>query len=468
MDTGMNDQATDQPQRTIRDVFRDAVEKHKAGDHTEAEKLYRVCLVHQPRSVTAWTNLGALMRTLKKLGPAIACHRKALQIDPNASNARSNLANALVDYGVAEEAVEIREQLLREHPDDWNRIRDLAIAYRGCWRNQDAIDLIDQAEARLGANEGGRLQRALGHLMLGNWRQGFADFEARYSGDEVALPDDSPWPRWMGEDLGGKSIVILPEQGYGDAVLMSRFLPQLKALGPASVAMVVKPPLMRLFFDLEGVDKLVPAAKRQDHYDFYTPNMSLPYLVGMPPDGPPPTSRLSIPEDSRARARKVTASFAQHFKIGIVWTGSLSYRANHRRSMAPESFLGLAQVPGVQLFSLYKGDAHDEFIDSGMASVIVDSCGHDRDFADTAAVIEQMDLMITTDTAVVHIAASLGKPVWNILTWEGFWLYGTGEATPWYPTMRLFRQHASGDWTGVLAEVEAALRVHLSERETDG
>jgi hypothetical protein len=245
---------------------------------------------------------------------------------------------------------------------------------------------------------------------------------------------------------------------------MARFLKRLQAMNPAKVSMVVKPPLQRLFGQLEGLDEMLAGASKSAQYDYYTPNMSLPHLVGMPEDGPPPLPKLAIPEDSRARARKLVKPSDERFKVGIVWTGSLTYRANHRRSTTPENFLGLAQVPGVQLFSLYKGDAHKDFVESGMAGLIVDACGHDRDFADTAAVIDEMDLMITTDTAVVHVAASMGKPIWNMLTYEGFWLYGAEESTPWYPSMKLFRQRASGDWAELFARVETALRAHLEEQ----
>ena len=454
--------AKSQP-KTVKEAFEAAVTAHKAGETDEAARLYRLCLAHNPKSVTAWTNYGALLRKEQKFAEAIAAHRKALELDPNQVSARSNLANALCDLGDADEAVTIRKQLLKEFPDDWNRIRDLAIAYRGCWRNQEAVDLIDDAEARLGPDEHGQLQRSLAHLMLGNYAQGFRDFEARYSGDEVALPKDAPWPRWLGEPLEGKKIVILPEQGFGDAILMARFLPRMRAMG-AEIHMVVKPPLQRLFARLEGLDKVITGAKKSDQFDYYTPNMSLPHFVGMTEDGtPPPLPRLTIPADSRERAAKIVKPFEDRFKIGIVWTGSLTYRANHRRSTGPDSFLGIAQVPGVQLFSLYKGDAHADFLQSGCAGVINDACGADRDFADTAALIDEMDLMITTDTAVVHVAASLGKPVWNLLTWEGFWLYRAEETTPWYPSMRLFRQKSSGDWAELFERVEAELRAHLKD-----
>lgn len=449
--------------RTVRQAFDRAVALHKKGAHDEAARLYRLCLTNDPSNAVTWTNYGALMRRIERMGAAVAAHRRALEINPRQVNARSNLANALVDMGEAEEAVAIRRGLLAEDPDSPERLRDLCVSLRACWRNEEVVALVDAAEARLGPSEICRLQRSLAHLMLGNYAEGFRDFEARYSGDEVSLPKDAPWPRWTGEPIAGKRLLVLPEQGFGDAIVMARFLPRLKAMG-AHVSMVVKPPLTRLFARLDGVDALLGAARRTDRFDFYTPNMSLPHLVGLPDGKPPPMPRLTIPEDSRARAEKLLAPFAGRFKIGIVWTGSLTYRANHRRSVRPESFLGLAQVPGVQLVSLYKGEAHDQFLDGGMAGVVLDACGADRDFADTAAIIEKLDLLVTTDTAVVHIAASMGKPVWNMLTWEGFWLYGRGERTPWYPSMRLIRQRRSGDWDGVFAEVEARLRGLLEGR----
>ncbi|MCL5779076.1 tetratricopeptide repeat protein [Limibaculum sp. FT325] len=434
-----------------------ALSHHRAGELREAAGLYRRLLAAAPGNAQVWTNYGALLRRQGRLGPAIAAHRRALALDPGMEGARVNLANALADDGRYAEAEALRRALMAEAPRNPERLRDLAAALRGLGRHEEAIALIDAAEAGTSADDRCRLQRGLARLMLGRWREGFADFECRYADGEVSLPDDAPWPRWQGEPVAGKRLLVLPEQGFGDAIVMCRFLPGLVAMG-AEVTMVVKPPLRRLLAGLPGI-RMADAARKSEAYDFYTPNMSLPHLVGMA-DGIPPPPPLAIPADSRARAAALAAPFLGHFRVGVVWTGSQTFRANHRRSTMPESFLGLAQVPGVQLFSLYKGPAHGDFIDSGMAGLIVDACGADRDFADTAAVIEAMDLMITTDTAVVHVAASLGKPVWNLLSHEGFWLYGRGEATPWYPSMRLWRQERPGDWDGVFARVEAALRGH--------
>lgn len=452
-------------QLTLKQAFEQAVAMHRDGELEKAAVLYRLCLQNNPMSSTAWTNYGALLRGQSKYAEACAAHRKALEIKPDLVNARSNLANALCDLGEADEAVEIRRKLIEEFPEEVLRVRDLAIALRGNWGNQEAVDVIDALEAEGRMDENCQLQRSLAHLMLGNYVEGFRDFEARYSGDEVSLPEDAPWPRWMGEPIDGKSLLILPEQGFGDAILMSRFIPKLKEMGAKKISMVVKKPLQRLFGRIEGLDEMLAGASKSAEFDYYTPNMSLPHLVGMAEGGePPPLPRLHIPEDSRQRAKKLVKPFEKRFKIGIVWTGSLTYRANHRRSTTPENFIGLAQVPGVQLFSLYKGDAHEDFVNSGMAGLIVDACGSDRDFADTAAIIEEMDLMITTDTAVVHVAASLGKPIWNMLTYEGFWLYGAEDTTPWYPSMRLFRQRSSGDWPELFERVETELRSHLEAR----
>jgi len=458
----MNQKAEDLATK-LNALFERAFDLHQQGKLDEAEPLYRNYLSLRPGHARAWSNLGALLRKRGRFAASIAVHRKADQLHPDEVSIRNNLANSLADNGEFEEAAAIRRELLASEPDNPDRLRDLCAALRGLGRHEEIIELVDAAEAEGRTNGECLLQRSLSHLMLGNYARGFADFENRYEGDEVSLPKNAPWERWQGQDLAGKSILVLPEQGFGDAILMSRFLPGLKAMGP-TVSMAVKPPLRRLFARIKGLDHMLEAARTTQKFDYYTPNMSLPHFVGLKDGKPPPAPRLTIPEDSRARARALTAAHQGSFKVGVVWTGSTTYRANNRRSTTPESYLGLATVPGVQLFSLYKGDVHTDFLQSGMAGLILDACGNDRDFADTAAVIEKMDLMITTDTAAVHIAATLGRPVWNLLSHEGFWLYGRGETTPWYPSMRLFRQRAQGDWDELFARVEAELRKHLEGR----
>ncbi|MEM0923207.1 MAG: tetratricopeptide repeat-containing glycosyltransferase family protein [Pseudomonadota bacterium] len=451
---------------TLGELFNAAVDLHQKGEIEKAAPLYRTYLAKAPEHARGWTNYGALLRKMGQHRQAIAAHRRALEIDPGMENARNNLSNALADAGEYAEAAELRQGMFEAAPEDHLKRRDYCVALRGLGQHERVIELVTEVEDKIDLEKDGELllQRALSRLMLGDYRGGFLDFEGRYAGTEVSLPQEVPWPRWTGQEISGKRVLVLPEQGFGDAILMTRFLPALKAMG-ADVSMVVKAPLQRLFEGLEGLDRLVSHARKSDVFDYYTPNMSLPHLVGFR-DGntPPPLPKFSIPGPSRKRAKALAAPFAERLKIGVVWTGSLTYKANHRRSTGPESFLSLAQVPGVQLFSLYKGPARDEFVASGMAGLILDACGDDQDFADSAALIDEMDLMITTDTAVVHVAASLGKPVWNLLSHEGFWLYGQGDTTPWYPSMKLYRQRATGDWDELFQRVEADLRAHLKAR----
>jgi len=445
-------------------LFNEVLQLHRDGELDKAWTIYRRYLAIVPQHAQAWTNYGVLLRSKGLFAAAIAAHRRSLELDPDTITARNNLANALSDNAEYAEAAELRRRILEQIPQTARCLGDLCAALRGLDRHDEVIRLVDEAEAEGWADGACYLQRGLSRLMLGDYGPGFTDFEHRYSGDEVRLPEATPWPRWQGEALEGKRLLVLPEQGFGDAIVMARFLPGLKQMG-GEVHMVVKPPLHRLFGELDGVDHISGSVQRTDPFDFYTPNISLPHLVGLPGDQPPPAPQLAIPESSRSRAASIVAPFSDRFRIGIVWTGSLTFRANHRRSTRPEAFLGLASVPGVQLFSLYKGAAQSELITSGAAGIIVDACASDRDFADTAAVIDEMDLLITTDTAVVHIGASLGKPVWNLLCHEGFWLYGLGDTTPWYPSMRLFRQREHGDWDELFERVEHELHTLLKERQ---
>lgn len=452
-----------QKSMTLKEVFQRAVKLHLDGNLDEAAGLYRICLAKAPDDADTWSKYGSLLRRQMKLTASLAAHRRAMELDPAQLAVRANHANTLWDIGAFEDALEEYRHLVADYPDNIELFRSLAAVMRCCWLNAEAIALVNDTEERLGPDAQLQIQRALAHLMLGNYRQGFADYEARFGTREASLPSNTPWPQWQGEDLKGKRIVILPEQGLGDTIVIARFLPRLKALG-AEVCLMVRKPLLRLFEQLAGVDELRTALKKADVFDYYTLAMSLPHLAGFADEGVPPAPRLAIPDDSRHRAQRITAPFRTRFRIGIVWTGAPSYRNNHRRSTRLENFLCLARVPGVQLFSLYKGEDYESFVSSGLAGVILDACGNDRDLADTAAVIDEMDLMITTDTAVVHVAASLGKPVWNLLPYEGYWLYGAGETTPWYPSMRLFRQRASGDWDEVFERVELALRALLTEK----
>ncbi len=454
-----------QMQRTPeqKSLFNQAIEFHKNDRRPEALEAYRLYLSQVPLDYQAWGNLGVLLRKMGKFAGAIAAHLRALELDPKNHTVRNNLINALVSEGEYDRAIAECAVILKDKPKDPEAFRLRLVALRCQGHHEQVLAELQAWEKLHGFHEKNRIQSALCRLTLGDYKGGFADFECRFAGGEVALPQNAPWPRWTGEDLKGKKIAVLPEQGMGDMIFMSRFLPSLKALG-GEVHLLVKPPLLRFMQAVEGPDQVRGEIGMTEHFDYYTPIISLPHFLGFEGPQPPPAIRVNIPDDSRTRARRIVEPFRNRFRIGIVWTGSLTYPSNHKRSCSPEDFLGIARIPGVQLFSLYKGGAYEDFIKGGMAGIIVDACGDDRDLADAAAVIDEMDMLITTDTGVVHIAGTLGKENWNMLSAEGFWLYGLGDTTQWYPNMRIYRKDQDDLWPPVFASIEADLRQKLEAK----
>ncbi|MEE9162270.1 MAG: hypothetical protein V3U35_04790, partial [Candidatus Neomarinimicrobiota bacterium] len=196
----------------------------------------------------------------------------------------------------------------------------------------------------------------------------------------------------------------------------------------------------------------------REGFDLHCPQLSVLGLLGIRDDNLPPPPRLHIPAESRRRFHPVFRRAGNRFKVGIIWSGSLTFKGSRLRSTTIEQFLKLSEVPGVQIYSLQKGPLEQELETSGAFPVVVELGSHLRDFADTAAVVDELDLVIMTDTAVSHLAGSLGKPVWNLLNFVPYWLYRmSGGTTPWYPSMRLYRQPRPGDWDTVFQQVVDAL-----------
>ena len=241
-------------------------------------------------------------------------------------------------------------------------------------------------------------------------------------------------------------------------VWAARFLPAVKALG-FEVILQVPAPLGALFCDLHGIDAAIEfnAGDGVDA-DFWCPILSLPGRLGVTDPTKHPPARLyrqPLPDGrlehllERGRGRK---------RIGIIWSGSITYGNNRHRAAALSDFFPLMELPSVQLYSLQKGPPQADLNDSGVGNLIIDA--DDYDFAETAALVDKLDLIIMTDSAVAHIAGSLNKPVWVMLDSNPYWYHGvSGPRSAWYPSMRLFRQNRPGDWTGVMQGVIAALEV---------
>lgn len=439
---------------TLRDR---AIALHRAGKLAEARSVYAAHLAAKPDDAGMWSNYGALLRSEGRNDLALLAQERAVALNPAGMAQLGNLANALSDLGHYERALELRREVLRRAPADLSQKAMIGKALRALGRYAEGIAWLEQGVADHPEETELRIQLSLTQLAAGRYAEGFRNFEVRWQTGELK-PRTMTRPQWAGDDLTGRTILVMPEQGFGDAVTFARFLPVLRRFNPVRVLLYCEKPLLRLFQGVAGVDWIGPEMPAVAEYDVWTNMMDLPTRHFADDSGIPPPVELHVPEDSRDRARAITAPFADAFKVGVVWCGSVTYRGNAFRSFSHAEFHRLLDLRGVQLFSLYKGPELAAFHADGTAGFIVDAAGTDRDLADCAGMMTEMDLIVTSDTVTAHLAGSLGRPVWTLLHWDAFWLWQLDrERTPWYPSMQLIRQDRPRDWAGVMARVRERL-----------
>jgi len=424
----------------------------------EAIEYYRRYLAAAPADHAAWSNLGAALRRRAHFAAAVVAQRRALELQPDDATYWSNLGNALKDCDRHEEALAAQRRALELNPRSAGACHNYGIAAREAGRFGEALQAFEQAIRLAPQQDNFRWDRAVALLHLERWEEGWIAYDWRYRLGELP-PRPAEVPRWLGEPFAGRTLLLHPEQGFGDTLFATRFLPQVKALG-GEVLLLAKPPLCRLLQGLPGVDRVLLLAsplEKLPPFDYVASMMDLPRVFLPRPETAPPMPRLQPPAEARARADAWLAPLAGRFTVGVVWSGSVTFKNNRRRSAGAERFLPLAEVPGVSLVSLQKGPREADLARAGGVAML-DLGRQLEDFAETAAAIERLDLVIMTDSSVAHLCGALGRPVWNLLNRVPYWLYGSGaEATPWYPTMRLFRQPADGDWDSVFAQVKQAL-----------
>jgi len=436
-----------------------SVNAHQAGKIDDALDGYTRYLTRYPDDAGIWTNLGALYRRMGQHEMGRIAQSRAFELAPNDVTVMNNYANILSDLGEYEQSIALRSRVLEKDPAHVMHHSMIGRCYRGMGRYDEAIDYLTPKVEQFPDYSEIRLQLAFAQLGAGQYGAAFRSYDARWNSDDLRAPNP-PFPKWQeGMSVSGKTLLVIAEQGFGDMVLMSRFIPLIAAQG-ASIRLLAKKPLIRLLDGIEGVEWIGTDASKSDPVDFWVSLMDLPKLVfGAEEAGAPPVPTvLNIPADAADRAKVATSQHRNMFKVGVVWSGSVTYKGNSFRSFTHREFLPLAALPNVQLFSLYKGPFLEAYQKDGSAALIIDTASTDRDFADCAATMREMDLIITSDTATAHIAGSLGVPTWVVLHWDAFWVYRHhGDTSAWYPSMRLFRQAEPQNWASAFDAVTAAL-----------
>lgn len=436
---------------------RDAIVRlHQQQKFAEALPAYQTFLAAHPDDAGMWANLGVLLRTTRRYPAAIACYQRALALKPDDAGILSNLGNALKDCDRLDEAVDCQRRALALEPGSPTVRFNYAIALREACDFEASRTVLDALLAEDPTRADWQWERALVNLQAGHFTQGWIDYEARWRLGELPQLD---WgcPRWQGEDLQGKRLLLTTEQGFGDTLLAARFIPVLAARYPASeLLLVCKPELQRVLAGLPA--RLLRELPGAGGADYHCPLMSLMGVLGITDDNVPPPTPLNIPAEARARFAWMTGHAPGRRKIGIVWSGSLTFKDNAKRAAGLEQFLHLAELPHLQCYSFQKGPREDDLKAHAATPLVCDLAGQLSDFADTAAAVMHMDLIVMTDSSLAHLASSLGKPVLNLLQYKPYWLYGTdARMQAWYPAMRAIRQQRPGDWSSVFARARETL-----------
>ena len=340
-------------------------------------------------------------------------------------------------------------------------------------RPDDALVSYDRAIALKPDYAKAHFNRSLALLLKGNFADGWEEYEWRWKGGARGVkPRKFECPQWRGENLAGKTIFLYPEQGYGDTIQFLRYVPLVASRG-GHVILEVPPPLLRLAERLQGAAQVFASGAAAPAADFFCPLLSLPRAFSTTVATIPGEVPYLVADRTAIAAWRRRLAVLEGLRVGLVWAGSPrpnqpeANRINRRRSITLGHFANLADVPGVSLVSLQKDQAASQTRSPPPGLFVHDWTDELGDFADTAALIEALDLVISVDTSVVHLAGALGKPVWLLNRFDTCWRWLLDrDDSPWYPTLRQFRQPRRGDWDSVIMDVLAALtRLVLEQPE---
>ena len=413
-------------------------------------------------SAEAHRNRGAMLTQLRRLDEAMAAYDVALALDPANAQAHGDRANVLNDLGRATEALAAADRALALSPERADSHNSRGVALYSLGRLEPALASYERALALAPDFPEAHLNRALAWLRTGDLAAGFEEYRWRWRHREAERPPIR-CPEWEGESLAGKRLVVWAEQGYGDTLQFIRFVPQLVDLGARVTVLVDKPLRPLITASLPGVE-VVDWLPGDADFDAQVAMLCLPRLLGVTLQTiPAPIPYLAVDADAAAAWAARLAALPGR-KVGLVWAGAArrhnpsASAVDARRSLRLSQLAPLAAAPGVQFISLQIGEPAAEIADAPSGLRLVDWTAEIGDFADTAALVAGLDLVITVDTSVAHLVGALGRPVWILSRFDGCWRWlQDRDDSPWYPTARLFRQPSPGAWGPVIASLAAAL-----------
>jgi tetratricopeptide (TPR) repeat protein len=441
-------------------LFNLATAEKDLGRMDAAIALYRRTVAADPGYADAHCSLGNALRDAGRVAEALEHLQRAVALEPDMALAHNNLGAALTDLARLDEARTRFQRAVELEPGRAMFLFNLATAEKDLGRVDEAITLYTRAIDIRPDYHQAFWNRGLARLSLGRFSEGWADYEHRTGCKECHNVLRLSEPRWGGSPLGDRRLLIHGEQGLGDVLQFIRFLPPVRDRAPNTVVAVYGALIPLL--ERSGFGPLVKIEEPLPPFDVQAPLLSLPHILGTRLDTIPAAVPYLAVEPARAQRWRAELEKHPGFKIGIAWQGRPSFRLDKLRSIPLEHFAPLAHVDGVRLVSLQKGPGSEQIAALADRFEVVDlgpELDADGAFLDTAAVIESLELVISSDTAVAHLAGGLGVRVWLALARVADWRWMLDrDDSPWYPTMRLFRQRRDGDWPEVFRRMADALR----------
>lgn len=448
---------------------------YMCGRISKAKRFERKLAALRNQAAKNYNDNGARLLNQGLFNEAIASFKQGILCNSNAPVLYNNLGLALTDVGKTDEAIaclrhaiSLGDNLTLGH-EQWRILQtSLAMALTSAGQLDEAIRIFQSVAGQDKNPTKTNFLLSFALLRKGNLEEGWPLYELRFQKEsECTLHTVAArfsQPRWQGEPLDGKTILLYTEQGFGDAIQFVRYVTEVARRG-AKVIVECPTALVRLFQTIPGISQVLAEGNSLPAFDFQCPLLSLPMVFSTTLDSIPHTvPYVTVPKELVSRWRSIVEEKSSAFKIGLVWAGrrwpgGANIAIDQRRSLSLAAFAPLAAVEGISWFSLQKGPPATQVKNAPEGPSIVDHGIELQDFTDTAALIANLDLVISVDTSVAHLAGALGKQVWLLSRFDGCWRWLLDrDDSPWYPTMRIFRQTRPGDWEGVIEKVGIELR----------
>ena len=434
----------------------------------EAMQSLLIALKLRPDYTDALYQAGYIFGRQNKPDEAIACFEKLIEIEPERTEALFAFGAALGVVDREDEAIACYRKVLKIAPDYVYALHNLGALLKEQGKTEQAMNAYRKAIEINSDLVGPHWNLSHALLLTGDFKAGWKEFEWRLKAGDWQKANLRPCnvPLWKGESFAGKTLFIHDEQGLGDTIQFVRYLPMVKALG-GDVILETQKSLMGLFKNSPGIDRLIPRSadgSLPTDMDFYVPLLSLPAIFNTTLDTIPDTVPYLHADVDKTKYWQERFS-ADGFKVGIVWAGGPKLLNDRNRSCRLKLFESLTKIIGVRLIGMQKGEAAEQVRDLPPGIEVFNYGPELEDFTDTMGLIENMDLIISVDTAVAHLAGAMGKPVWLVLPFSPDWRWFMNRTdSPWYPSMRIYRQKKKGDWASVFNRIGKDLQRQITER----